>query len=281
VTTGYILLPVDGPAPQPPKYGLLAAAAIIPSEDERWANGVEVWPFPPDGAQGHDPCASGSTAQKTGGSVVSKPTFGSFTAYLNAACNARGIATNDEFRARAVAAFTAVEGAAAEKQLVGATYIPTNPYLADPNLVLPLGTTSTSPANALSVLENQIGATERGGLIHVDPATATAWRALQLIESQGAIMVTKANGTPVAVGDGYIGAHPVGHGDPSACEGWAFATGPVHIRRSTDVTVIGDIAQSLNRSTNTLLFYAERLYVVYWDQQLQTGVLVDRNKTGC
>jgi hypothetical protein len=276
-----IPLPVDGPAPQAPRYGLLAAATIIPSEDERWANGVEVWPFPPDSAGGHDPCNTGSLAQKSVGGVVSKPTFAAFTAYLAATCNARGIATNDEFRQRAIAAFTAVEGAAVESQFAKGTYMTLNPHLTDLNLALPLGTGSTSPTNGLATLENAIGATGRGGVIHVDPATATALIAEHLIAvASGPVRYTE-RGTPVAIGDGYIGAHPVGHGAPSTCQGWAFATGPVHVRRSNDVTVYGDLAANLDRVNNVITFRAERNVVVYWDAVLQSGVLIDRGTTGC
>jgi hypothetical protein len=275
-------LPVDGPAPQAPRYGLLAAATIIPSEDERWANGVDVWPFPPDSAGGQDPCNTGSLAQKSVGGVVSKPKFAAFTAYLAATCNARGIATNDEFRQRAVAAFTAVEGAAVESQFAKGTYMVLNPFLTDLNLALPLGTASTSPTNGLATLENQIGATGRAGVIHADPATVTAWAGAQLLqEPNGAVLYTKAHGTPVAVGDGYISAHPTGHGAPTTCQGWAFATGPVHVRRSNDVTVYGDIAANLDRVNNVITFRAERNVVVYWDQVLQSGVLIDRGTTGC
>lgn len=277
-------LPVDGPAPVAPRYGLLAAATIIEGEDERWANGVEVWPFPPDTVHGQDPCgAGGSSLVKVTGGVVAKPKFGAFTAYLAATCNARGIATNDEFRARAKAAVTAVEGAAPEAQLASGTYIQSpNPFLTDLNLVEPLGLTSTSPANALAVLENLIGATQRGGLIHCDPATAIAWDANHLLTEPAATgpRYTK-RGTPVAIGDGYIGAHPLGHSAPSACEGWAFATGPVQIRRSIDVTIYGDLAANLDRVNNVITFRAERDYLVSWDAVLQAGVLVDRNKTGC
>jgi hypothetical protein len=276
-----IPLSIDGPAPQAPKYGLLAVAYEVPSEDERWANGVDVWPYPPDQAQGHDPCNGGSLAEKAIGGVASKPTFAAFTAYLAATCNARGIATNDEFRQRAVAAFAAVEGAAVERQFASGAYMTLNPYLTDLNLTLPLGTVATSPVNALAVLENQIGATDRAGVIHADPATVTAWASDHLIEPSGTVQYTVGHGTPVAVGDGYIGAHPLGHGEPSACQGWAFATGPVQIRRSNDVIVYGDLAANLDRVNNVVTFRAERNVVVYWDQILQAGVLVDRGVTGC
>lgn len=277
--------PIDGPAPQKPRYGLLDAATFVPTEDERWANGVDVWPFPPDGVLGQVPCGSGSGAQKSTGGAVPRKTFAAFTAYLAATCNARGIATNDEFRARAVAAFAAVEGAAAEKQLASGIYSSDSPYLTDVNLTSPDGTvlslTSTSPENALALLENAIGRTQRAGMIHTDPATATAWRSKLLIEPSGATMYSVATGTPISVGRGYIGSKPFGHSAPSACQGWVYATGPVQYRRSVDVTVYGDIAANLDRVNNVLTFRAERDYVVYWDGILQAGVLVDRNLVGC
>jgi len=281
-------LPVDGPAPQPPRYGLLSAATIITGEDERWANGVEVWPFPPDSVLGHDPCgAGGSSLVKSTGGSVSKPQFAAFTAYLAATCNARGIATNDDFRARAVAAFTAVEGAAAERQLASGTYVASpNRFLTDLNLTSPSGgvlsLASTSPENALEQLENAIGSTQRAGVIHADPATVVAWDAKYLLADPPSTgpRYTK-RGTPVAIGDGYIGAHPIGHSAPATCEGWAFATGPIAVRRSVDVTVYGDLTQNLDRVNNVITFRAERDLVVYWDGVLQAGVLVDRGKTGC
>lgn len=282
------LLPVDGPAPQQPKYGLLSVATIIPSEDERWGNGVEVWPFPPDAVQGHDPCgAGGSSLNKATGGAVSKPKFAAFTAYLAATCNARGIATNDDFRARAVAAFAAVEGAAVEEQLVSGRFVASpNPYLTDINLTAPgggvLSLASTSPTNALALLENAIGRTQRAGVIHCDPATSVAWDDRHLLAEPGSgpVRYTK-RGTPVAIGDGYIGARPIGHTAVSACQGWVFATGPVVVRRSNDVTIYGDIAANLDRVNNVITFRAERDVIVYWDAVLQAGVLVDRNLTGC
>ena len=52
-----------------------------------------------------------------------------------------------------------------------------------------------------------------------------------------------------------------------------FATGPVSVRL-TD-TIITDIAETLDRTDNSVTFRAERYVLATFDTQLQAGVLVN------
>jgi len=112
-------------------------------------------------------------------------------------------------------------------------------------------------------------------------AGTVAGSAWNLVAPNGAVQYAVATGTPIAVGRGYIDARPDGDSAPSACQSWAFATGPVQIRRTEPFVNPDDIAEALARSTNDVAFYAERDYLHTWDRELQAGVLVDRSVTGC
>jgi hypothetical protein len=95
------------------------------------------------------------------------------------------------------------------------------------------------------------------------------------------VMYAVATGTPIAVGRGYIDARPDGDIAPAACHSWAFATGPVQIRRTEAFVNPEDISGALARETNDVSFYGERHYLHSWDRELQAGVQIDRNATGC
>ena len=112
-------------------------------------------------------------------------------------------------------------------------------------------------------------------MIHLDPATAISWMAYDLIDTDGTRAYTP-RGTPVIIGDGYIGA--VIGGALTADQGFAFATGPVRLTRD-EVEVLGPTSQVLDTSTNRATFRAERNYVAYWDRALLAAVRVDRSTT--
>ncbi len=118
-------------------------------------------------------------------------------------------------------------------------------------------------------------------MIHMDPATAASMNGsggygLDQRPASGGPLKTTANGTLVAVDGGYIGANPSLHAPAAAGQSWAFATGPVQIRRSGDILIVADdIAQSMDRSSNEVTFRAERDYLVIWDTELQAARLID------
>ena len=146
-----------------------------------------------------------------------------------------------------------------------------NPYFGDAGLTI-LGGATVSAAVGMRYLENAIGATGRGGMIHITPAVASA---LQLfpVEPLDEKPLLTVNGTPIVIGDGYLGADPDSGSSPGTGQDWIFATGPVEVRLGP--LVITDIAETLDRSDNSVTFRAERYVLATWDTALQAGVLVD------
>lgn len=303
--TGYgPLWPVDGPPPLPAVYGLLQAAAAPPvrinpgadlvdaGQQPRWINGIEVWPYPPDTAFGWDSCSSGSpNAEKDFGTDdFENQIFGSLTFYLPETCQASHVPDYDRFRARAVAAFTAVEGEAIEREFLAGALAATNPHLADGRGVFPNLDAATTVIRGISLLENVIAASGRQGLIHMSPAAATIGGYLMGIFPDTRLGVLRTiNGTVVIPGQGYAaGATPESHAAPSGDEEWIYASGPVDVRRGEVEVLPSTVAEALDRSvgatndkSNTITYRAERDYVVSWDTAVQGAVLVDLCLSSC
>ena len=268
---------LDGPVPVPPRYSLLVNATILEDLDYHWMAGGQVYPYPSlSSGDTQAGCSSGTEREKVAGGVSPGEEFGSFTAYVAETCTARGIGNNEEFMNRAVIGLNGLEAALVEREFANGDAMPGNPYLA--NVALPnyatLGT--LAPLEALARLENAIAATGKMGMIHTDPATATAWAGQYLIEKEGAYQRAVATGTPIVVGYGYVGAKPDGTPALNADQGYAWATGPVQLRRSNVEMIPGTLAEALDRQNNVVTYRAERHYLVDWDTELQTAVLVDR-----
>lgn len=268
---------LDGPAPIPPRYNLLTVATIYDDLDEHWLAGAQIYGYPSlDDGGAHNPCVSGTYREKAEGGTISSPEFGAFTAYVAETCTARGIGNNEDFMNRAVTAFQGLEAALVENEFATGEAMPANPSLSDVSLASyqALGTLKTT--EALARLENEIGRTGKMGVIGTDPATAVAWAGNCLVEREGATLRSIATGTPIVVGYGYIDVRPDGVAAPPATSGYAWATGPIQIRRTGIEVVPGTLAEALDRQINMVTYRAERHYLVDWDTELLTSVLVDR-----
>lgn len=295
------LFRLDGPLPLPRRFTLLDVAQSVDLGMEgHWLNGVWMQGYPQDPVQTNDPCAPGTEKIKDPGGAISKPIFPSFTAYLAETCTAIvvGDDADEWFTARAGAAFKVAEDAAVERVLATGDGLPSwvtgpVPHLTDGNLDQLDGGAAVSAKHGLEDLEDAIGATSRGGLIHATPATVTAWESygsLLYIDRAGYLR-TQAAGTLVVVGDGYLGAYPDGGSAPGTRQAWAFATGMVRylsdpVRGLPPRLVAPTYAESLDRGSNTVTYRAERDYVVMFDSDtnngdpyppLQAGVLIDRS----
>ncbi len=246
----------------------------------RWGNGAQVYPYPPDLGHSWDPCSTGSLRDKEAGEPGPLPTFAAFTAYLPETCTSSRIVSQEYFTARAQLAFAAVESAIYENVLAegGALNGSGQPYLGDTNMVV-LGGGPVSPAEGLALLEDAIGGTHRKGLIHATPATLTAWTFTgPCIDREGSTLQTRI-GTDVVSGDGYIGVLPDDHNAGlTSTQAWAFASGPVQVRREPTIRIYPDLLrQALDRENNIVTYRAERSALISWDTVLQVGVLVDRS----
>jgi hypothetical protein len=286
-----------GPPPVAPAHNLFTVAldlldpAVQESmgleySDRVWG-GVNVWPYPSSKPFGFDNCAEGTMRVKEGSTDDDRPTVRSFipfTAYIPDACSAIGIGdTWEKFKERADGVLMATEAWAAERQLAhgqpigGSVADGFQPSLNDTNLIS-LGA-DVGPAEGLALLEDAGGQTGRQYVIHATPGIATMWASNRLLLWTGDVIRTVATRTPVIVGHGYIDIDPDAQVGPSSDKEWAFVTGPVFAARGPLMPLSDDIAETLDRDLNDVVYRAEREILVGWDGVLQAGVLIDRSAT--
>jgi hypothetical protein len=247
---------------------------IIGTGDDRWLNGAWVYPYPTDEPVNWDPCSLGTFRTKAEGAGVTSPTFATFVSYVPITCSSMSIGDPDEFRGRAEIALNAVESFAVERALSQGVDQSLNPFFSDGNVTILAGGVAVSAQTGLGYLENAIGETGRQGLIHLTPAV-TAALGFNFVrnEPEDSLEIATPSGTTVVSGGGYIGAHMVGHNAPTGTQSWAFATGPVQVRRSPFELL--EIGQVLDRAENIVTFRAERYELATWDTALQSAVLID------
>jgi hypothetical protein len=278
------LVNLEAPLPSPRQYDLLAAATLVEPTDNRWLGGAWIGGDVPGPAYTHDPCSTGTDRVKAGPGEIPQAMTGRFVVYMPGFCTAQSIGPDPSFFTdRLNLIFRVYEGAAVERVLAnGDGHATLGPYLGDSNMKN-LSVAAVTSLRALELLETDIG--PRGsGIIHAAPATVTAWESQNLLENFRGVKRTKATSTPVAVGPGYIGVHPDGTGAPASDQEWAFASGPLEIRRAaTPETFPGNYSEAVDRAFNDVLFFAERPYLLNWiarqdsldDDHIQAGVLID------
>ncbi len=306
---------IDGPPPLRRLYGLLQAAespaagvriidesglypptredaadaralGIVRPGEQRWINGVEVYPYPPDVGDIYDPCATGSNVAAKGfGTAVVHPQFGAMTVWLAETCTASRVWDQDEFKARATAVLSAVDGSAVASELMRGTRMPLNPFIADGGGTFPSGNTAVSVAVGLAILDDEIAKSARAGLIHLSPGMLQIGREKFALDNKTGVWRT-ANGTVVIPDAGYVNPpKPAGatHSAAAANQEWAYATGPIDIRRSEIFTTPDTVAEALDRglgatnnTPNSITYRAERYYLADWDKEVQAAVIVDR-----
>jgi hypothetical protein len=270
---------LDGPIPVIRPYRLIDIATVIDDPDPHWRAGAQIWPYPPDLPGLWVACPDGtSQGDKAAGDGWDIPVFNAFQVYLPITCSSLSVGDDwEEYVRRATLAFNARESHGVEQAFSqGLAALATQPYLADANADVLATGAATNPTRALNYLERAIGETGQGGVIHATPDVVSAWESTGFtLDKSGTKLLTRANGTPVVSGTGYICAQPVGHTAPGAHTAWAFATGPVQLRRGDLDIVPGSVAQALDRANNVVTYRAERDELVDWDQQLQAAILVD------
>jgi hypothetical protein len=306
---------IDGPPPLRPLYGLVqvaeasaAGVRIVVDEQagpgdlgvapgileplagqQRWLNGVEVYPYPPDVPDVYDPCAQGTWSVAKGfGTTLKHPTFGAMTVHIDETCTAIRVPSQEDYKARAVASLVATESAAVAKELMGGAKMPLNPHYADGNGAFPNGNAATSILHGIALLEDEIAKSGRAGLIHITPGLATIARDRWAISLDGGLLRT-VTGTIVVPDCGYQGsAQPGSRPAPSGTKEWIFATGPIDLRRGEIFVTPETVAEALDRGVgatnstpNSITYRAERYYLATWDTHVQAAVLVDRCFTTC
>lgn len=260
---------VGSPAPEPLRYTLLDVARIVAEDTGRWANGLTVAPRPRGPLHTWETTRDGNgTATKVMDQGVGDAAdFDALTVYLPVHCTGRGVAAAlAAFEADAREAF-----AAFEPHLVEAIFWERELATADADT---LAAGAVTLKDGISLLEEAIGDTGEGGVIHVGRRIGSRAAIDAGLTADGPIMRTKL-GTPVVIGAGYPGTSPDGDAPADADAGWAYATGPLEARRSGVEVVPGDTAAALDRGTNDYVILVERDYLVSWDRALHAAVLID------
>ena len=140
------------------------------------------------------------------------------------------------------------------------------PFLASPDSdVVTAG--PTSPTDALAVLEYALGQCRHGarGVIHATRHAATYWAQLGLLRREGAQILTYLDSIVVADA-GYDGSGPDGQAAVDGSQ-WAYATSVPVVRLGAERLIpdADDLTAALNRSTNTVTYFAERSAAVAFD----------------
>lgn len=267
----------DGVAPSALPYGLLSVAQIEPVTEVRFENGVGYYPYPCGPAKKFDQCAT-VVVPKTTSTQTAAQDFGAFTVYLAAQCTMRGVGnSDDEYRRRAMAAFEAYEPQQVELEWWEGGIQPNNPHLTTAaGLTLPNGSTITNLMNGLAILE---GLVVRDAVIHASRRMVTGWASQHLVHDNGDGVLRTKLGTPVAAGAGYTGKEPSGQPANGGTVEWAYVTTRPSVFRSNAVLLPDTAAEALNRTLNDFTIYAERQYVVAFDQCIRAAVRIDRNQT--
>lgn len=274
---------VASPPFTPIKYDLLATVDVLTPTDSRWENGVQ---FQPDACEAAlttwDRCAatgggSGIAATKSPSTTgIGLRGAEPFTVYAWILCSPVG--HWDDYERRTTTALTNGELRAMESVFWTGVVQgqDVNPHLAEDAaitnsagvLVQTAASVVTTGAavdvvEAVGLLEGSLSSCYGGeGIIHV-PRSALAHLAANMLVVQDGTVLRTMGGTKVAAYASNNREGPTGAA-PAAGQAWFYATGAVQLRRSA-IRVTSREQEALNRTENTMVFIAERTYVIDWD----------------
>jgi hypothetical protein len=272
-------VPVSSPTFTPLSYGLLSAADIVTEGSSRWTGGIE---FIPDACEEAgittSPCpATGSIHKSPNVTGVDVRGADPFTVFADILCSPVGF-DEDEFKARTTAALTNGEARAAERVfwtgVAGAATV--NPHLAEDTAVtdargvllqsaasLVITGAAISVTRALGLLEGSLAECYGGeGVIHVPREALAHLGAVTNVVRDGQRLRT-LSGNIIAAYSSNNKEGPTG-AEATLGEGWFYATGALSIRRS-GIDYVSAYTEAVDRSENTMVYIAERTYVVNWD----------------
>lgn len=265
--------PVRSLPAAPPLLSLLSSAEILREQDNRWEGGVAYEPeiCGTDRTGAFAACDTSNMAAAPGSDLLEVEPI---VIWAGDSCSPFGFASRD-WQGRARRKLQACESNLIESELwrgeiTRAQAGWTNRYLADNAATIVTGA-AVSPLLALACLEQSLATCNCGaqGMIHATPQIITHWVSERLVAREGSKLFTEL-GTIVVPGSGYDGSGPavVPSGPPvPAADGsiWAYATSMVHVRLGPAVTLPSETAQAMDRVSNTITYWAQRIYVAGWD----------------
>lgn len=269
--------PVAAPIAGPARVGLVASAVTVEDESQgRWQNGFA---FDPEGCvdgQVADPCAPPTfTVPADVADVVWEPML-VVTPYR---CTALvGPPRDWEARVRRRHASRVETEVSAElwTGTLSAASGWSNLFLASTDSDDLTQGGPTTALRGLQCLQQHIAEVNGGqrGFIHATHATVTAWSCSNNLRREGPIILDLFDNV-IVPGAGYDGSSPDG---AAASDGdvWAYATGPVLLRRSgVDVPDAAEAIAGVDRSTNTFTVFATETVAAYWDGCVHGAVRMD------
>lgn len=277
--------PIAAPPAQPPRFGLLASAAVDGSTG-RWQQGFA---FQPEacGAGGRLAvvCEGNTEAMDLPdrpGTVEGMP----FLVYATDECSTFGFNARD-WQGRARRQLAAIESYEVAAELwtgsLGLQDSNGDPIrsLADTSAdTLTTAGTPADPVDALALVEQGIAACSRGrrGMVHMTPQLLTQLVRDNVLRLDGTTWITP-NGHIVVPDAGYPGTGP--NGEAASSTQWLYGTSMISVLLSAVELIPGTLddarsmAQALDRAVNSAVVFAERLAAWVWDECCHVAAQVD------
>ncbi len=260
--------PVQGVLAAPPTTGLVASAEHPPNPDERWQDGL-AWVQERCGTPYQLVlwCVTGdpdSYTEPRTDTVYYRP----IGVRWAQECSTLGGELDLERFRRTVEATTPFviarelwEGTLSATDsftVQGGTH--TNRWLASSDAT-EVTTTATGLPNMLAALEHTAVEASRGQRIMLHVPTLLTGTLGEYVRRSGPDLLTRQDNL-VVVDAGYTGTGPAG--EPAGATAWAYATSMVQVRMSP-TQFISDPTHTVDRATNTITAWAERVFSATFD----------------
>jgi hypothetical protein len=136
----------------------------------------------------------------------------------------------------------------------------TNAYLASPTATV-VTSNATVLRDSLAALEQAAVEAAQGQRVMLHLPTLVTGSLTEYVRRVGQDLVTRQDNV-VVVDAGYPGTGP--NGEAVGATAWAYATSMVQVRMS-DLELITNPTQTVDRSTNTVTAWAERVFAASYD----------------
>lgn len=259
---------------QPPRYGLLVAANDLSSADDRWQGGVQWAPEQNNGGGAVATNCHGNTASLTPGTNIGTATADPFVVWAEDHCSTLGWQARD-YEGRARRQLEATQSARIANELWSGTLAQAaglgNIWLTKDPEIVSSGGLDARPA--LGLLDEAVGAAFGGrrAMIHCTAQLLSEFTAGGIVSQSGQIWTTPM-GTVVVADAGYPGTGPDG---TNTGKQFIYGTPMIGYRLSPVMLAPGSLAdaraQAINRDTNLITIYAERLALLQWDSDTPIG----------
>jgi hypothetical protein len=254
---------INAPPAQPPIYSLLVAADLV-NDSVRWQQGVE---WAPEQISG----GGITTVDCHGASPFGKPrsanpirnTADPFVVFAEDHCSTIGFEARD-YEGRARRQLAATQSAFIAHELQHGLVAGNSGGFDNVSLVDGVEVTPGGPADvALASLEQALAETFAGArcMIHVTEQTLVVLAKNFLVYKEGQKWLTHPGNIVVA---------DAGYDEESGGTTFMYGTSMVQVRLSPVDVLPGEFAQAVDKATNLVTLYAERLALVQFDSSNQT-----------